>query len=48
LALLKQLVGVLTVSADGATPIAFRVEDGNTNDDGNTNIRTSVPPPDAR
>jgi len=36
---LKQLVCVLTVSADGAVPIAFRVEDGNTNDDG-THIPT--------
>jgi len=30
---LKQLLCVLTVSADGAVPIAFRVEDGNTADD---------------
>lgn len=30
---LKQLLCVLTVSADGAVPIAFRVEDGNTSDD---------------
>ena len=30
---LKQLVWVLTVSADGAVPIAYRVEPGNTNDD---------------
>lgn len=30
---LKQLLCVLTVSADGAVPIAFRVEDGNTTDD---------------
>ncbi len=30
---LKQLLLVLTVSADGAVPIAFRVEDGNTTDD---------------
>ncbi|MDQ3575657.1 MAG: IS1634 family transposase [Actinomycetota bacterium] len=30
---LKQLVCVLTVSADGAVPIAFRTEDGNTADD---------------
>ena len=30
---LKQLLCVLTVSADGAVPVAFRVEDGNTNDD---------------
>ena len=30
---LKQLLFVLTVSADGAVPIAFRVEDGNTADD---------------
>lgn len=29
----KQLVCVLTVSADGAVPIAFRTEDGNTADD---------------
>lgn len=36
---LKQLLCVLTVSADGAVPIAFRVEDGNTNDDG-THIPT--------
>ena len=30
---LKQLLFVLTISADGAVPIAFRVEDGNTADD---------------
>jgi len=30
---LKQLVCVLTVSADGAVPVAFRAEDGNTADD---------------
>jgi transposase len=30
---LKQLLCVLTVSADGAVPIAFRTEDGNTADD---------------
>jgi transposase len=30
---LKQLLWVLTVSADGAVPIAFRTEDGNTADD---------------
>jgi len=30
---LKQLLWVLTVSADGAVPIAFRTEDGNTTDD---------------
>ena len=36
---LKQLLCVLTVSADGAVPIAFRVEDGNTTDDG-THIPT--------
>jgi len=30
---LKQLVWILTVSADGAVPIAYRVESGNTNDD---------------
>lgn len=30
---LKQLVWTLTVSADGAVPIAYRVDDGNTNDD---------------
>jgi transposase len=30
---LKQLVWILTVSADGAVPIAHRVVDGNTNDD---------------
>lgn len=30
---LKQLLCVLTVSADGAVPIAFRVEDGNMTDD---------------
>jgi transposase len=30
---LKQLLCVLTISADGAVPIAFRVEDGNTSDD---------------
>ena len=29
---LKQLVWILTVSADGAVPIAFRVADGNTSD----------------
>lgn len=30
---LKQLVWILTVSADGAVPVAYRVESGNTNDD---------------
>ncbi len=30
---LKQLLWVLTVSADGAVPIAYRTEDGNTADD---------------
>lgn len=30
---LKQLLCVLTISADGAVPIAFRAEDGNTADD---------------
>lgn len=30
---LKQLVWILTVTADGAVPIACRVADGNTNDD---------------
>jgi len=30
---LKQLVFILTVTADGAVPIAHRVEDGNTTDD---------------
>lgn len=30
---LKQLVWILTVSADGAVPLAYRVESGNTNDD---------------
>jgi len=30
---LKQLVLILTVSADGAVPLAHRVADGNTNDD---------------
>lgn len=30
---LKQLLCVLTISADGAVPIAFRTEDGNTTDD---------------
>ncbi len=30
---LRQLVYVLTVSADGAVPVACRIEDGNTNDD---------------
>lgn len=30
---LKQLLCVLTVSADGAVPVAFRTEDGNTADD---------------
>jgi transposase len=29
---LKQLLWILTVSADGAVPIAYRAEDGNTND----------------
>jgi transposase len=29
---LKQLVWILTVTADGAVPIAFRVADGNTAD----------------
>jgi transposase len=36
---LKQLLCVLTVSADGAVPVAFRIEDGNTDDDG-THIPT--------
>lgn len=36
---LKQLVWVLTVTADGAVPIAHRVEPGNTNDD-TTHITT--------
>jgi transposase len=30
---LKQLVWILTVSADGAVPMAYRLADGNTNDD---------------
>lgn len=30
---LKQLVWILTVAADGAVPIAYRLADGNTNDD---------------
>ncbi|MGH8987987.1 MAG: IS1634 family transposase [Acidimicrobiales bacterium] len=30
---LRQLVYVLTVSSDGAVPVALRIEDGNTNDD---------------
>jgi len=30
---LKQLVWILTVSADGAVPIAYRLADGNTVDD---------------
>ena len=30
---LKQLVWILTVSADGAVPVAHRLADGNTNDD---------------
>lgn len=30
---LRQLVWILTVSADGAVPVAYRVELGNTNDD---------------
>ena len=30
---LKQLLFILTISADGAVPIAYRVGDGNTNDD---------------
>jgi len=36
---LKQLVLILTVSADGAVPLAHRVADGNTNDD-STHIDT--------
>lgn len=36
---LKQLVLVLTVSADGAVPLAHRLVDGNTNDD-QTHIQT--------
>lgn len=36
---LKQLVWVLTVSADGAVPIAYRAESGNVNDD-TTHIAT--------
>lgn len=35
---LKQLVWILTVSADGAVPIAYRLADGNTND-----VPTHVP-----
>jgi transposase len=30
---LKQLVFILTIAADGAVPIAYRLADGNTNDD---------------
>jgi hypothetical protein len=30
---LKQLVWILTVAADGAVPVAYRLTDGNTNDD---------------
>jgi transposase len=30
---LKQLVSILTVTADGAVPLAYRLADGNTNDD---------------
>jgi transposase len=30
---LKQLVWTLTVAADGAVPVAYRVDDGNTSDD---------------
>lgn len=29
---LKQLLSIFTVSADGAVPVSYRVEDGNTND----------------
>ncbi len=29
---LKQLLWILTISADGAVPVAYRTEDGNTND----------------
>lgn len=36
---LRQLVWILTVSADGAVPIAYRVADGNTSDD-TTHITT--------
>jgi len=36
---LKQLLWILTISADGAVPIAFRVADGNT-EDGPTHIPT--------
>ena len=36
---LKQLVLILTVSADGAVPLAHRLTDGNTNDD-STHIQT--------
>jgi len=36
---LKQLVWILTVSADGAVPLAHRLTDGNTNDD-QTHIAT--------
>jgi hypothetical protein len=36
---LKQLLWILTISADGAVPIAFRVADGNT-DDSSTHIPT--------
>jgi transposase len=36
---LKQLVWILTVSADGAVPVAYRVADGNTEDTG-THIDT--------
>jgi hypothetical protein len=36
---LKQLLWILTVSADGALPLAYRLADGNTNDD-QTHIAT--------
>lgn len=36
---LRQLIWILTISADGAVPIAFRVADGNTHDD-RTHIET--------
>lgn len=36
---LKQLVSILTITADGALPIAYRLADGNTNDD-ETHIST--------
>jgi transposase len=43
---LKQLVWILTVAADGAVPIAYRLADGNTNDDP-THVPTWDGPPTA-